>query len=140
VSLLGLAAPCSSGSSAIWIVMALASFRGFWGYFAVPAWTSLTADVVPLGIRGRFLASRNFGMGVATLATAPLAGYLIDHFTGLHGWQLVWLIAFATGAISTWCYAQIPDRRSILDYRRRRGRSRTSCGTSCPIATSCCTW
>ncbi len=111
ISLLGLAAVplFVDGGSAIWIVMALASFRGFWGYFAVPAWTSLTADIVPLGIRGRFLASRNFGMGLATLATAPLAGYLIDRFTGLHGWQLVWLIAFATGAISTWCYARIPE-------------------------------
>ncbi len=99
----------ADGNPAIWIIVGLASFRGFWGYFAVPAWTSLTADVVPLGIRGRFLASRNFGMSISALATAPLAGYLIDHYSGLHGWQLVWLIAFATGAISTWCYAQIPE-------------------------------
>jgi MFS family permease len=97
------------GNPAIWTVIALVSFRGFSGYFAVPAWTSLTADIVPLGIRGRFLASRNFGMGISALATAPLAGYLIDRFSGLHGWQLVWLLTFVVGALSTWAYAAIPE-------------------------------
>jgi MFS family permease len=99
----------AGGSAAIWLVIGIASLRGFWSYFALPAWTSLTADIVPIGIRGRFLASRNFGMGIAALLTAPLAGFLIDQFTGLGGWQLVWLVAFAAGAISTWCYARIPE-------------------------------
>jgi MFS family permease len=99
----------TDGNPAIWTVIVLVSFRGFWGYFAVPAWTSLTADIVPLGIRGRFLASRNFGMGISALATAPLAGYLIDRFSGLHGWQLVWLLTFVAGALSTWAYSAIPE-------------------------------
>ena len=99
----------TGGNPAVWTVVALVSFRGFWGYFAIPAWTSLTADIVPLGIRGRFLASRNFGMGVSALATLPIAGYLIDRFGGLHGWQVVWLLAFVVGALSTWAYAAIPE-------------------------------
>lgn len=97
------------GGAAIWLLIGIASFRGFWGQFAIPAWTSLTADVVPIGIRGRFLASRNFGMSIATLAVAPVAGFLIDAFTGLGGWQLVWLMAFVAGAISTWFYSRIPE-------------------------------
>ena len=97
------------GTMAIWLVIGIASFRSFWGFFAVPAWTSLTAEVVPIGIRGRVLASRNIGMGLAALATAPVAGFLIDRYTGFQGWELVWVIAFATGAISTWCYSRIPE-------------------------------
>jgi predicted MFS family arabinose efflux permease len=60
-------------------------------------------------MRGRFLASRNLGQSIATLATAPLAGFLIDSFTGFGGWQLVWVVAFTTGVLSTWCYARIPE-------------------------------
>jgi MFS family permease len=111
VALLGLAVVPFfwHGSAAIWVIIAVASFRGFFAYFHVPAWTSLTSDIVPLGIRGRYLASRNVGMSIASLAVAPLAGFLIDHYTGLHGWQLVWLVAFGAGALSTWSYARIPE-------------------------------
>jgi MFS family permease len=99
----------AGGNAAIWLVIGIASFRGFFAYFHVPAWTSLTSDIVPLRMRGRYLASRNFGMSVAALAMAPLAGFLVDRFTGLHGWQLVWLVSFVAGALSTWCYARIPE-------------------------------
>ena len=49
------------------------------------------ADIVPIGIRGRFFASRNFGMSLAALATAPIAGFILDRYSGLGGWQIVWL-------------------------------------------------
>lgn len=98
----------ADGRTAVWFVLALVSLRGV-SYFAIPAWTSLTADIVPLAMRGRFFASRNFGMSLSALATAPVAGYLLDRFTGLDGWQIIWSIAFAAGAISTWSYARIPD-------------------------------
>ena len=111
IALLGLAfVPWfADGDSAVWVVLVLVSLRGFFGFFAVPAWTSLTADIVPMGIRGRFLASRNFGMSLSALATAPLAGLLLDRFAGLDGWQLLWGIAFAAAMASTWFYARIPD-------------------------------
>ncbi len=97
------------GDTAIWIVIALVSLRGFLGYFAIPAWTSLTADVVPLTMRGRFFASRNFGMSASALATAPIAGFLLDRYSDLAGWQIVWFLVAAAAAISTWCFARIPD-------------------------------
>lgn len=99
----------ADGDAAIWLVLAFVALRGFFGYFALPAWTSLTADIVPMGMRGRFLASRNFGMSLSALATAPLAGLALDRFSAMHGWQIVWTLVFVTGAISTWCYAMIPD-------------------------------
>jgi MFS family permease len=108
-----------SGDKAIWVVIALISVRGFAGYFSVPAWTSLTADVVPIGIRGRFFASRNFGMSLAALATAPIAGFLLDHYGGLAGWQIVWALATAAAAISTWCYSRIPDPNPHVDMLPR---------------------
>jgi MFS family permease len=109
--------------TAVWIVIALVSIRGFAGYFAVPAWTSLLADLVPLDIRGRFFASRNFGMSLAALATAPVAGLILDRYSGLGGWQIVWLIAFGAGAASTWCYARIPDPAPHADVVARERAS-----------------
>ena len=52
----------------------------------------MTADVVPIGMRGRYFASRNFGMSVAALATLPVAGLILDRVDGLEGWQIVWLL------------------------------------------------
>ncbi|MHB8377878.1 MAG: MFS transporter [Dehalococcoidia bacterium] len=112
------------GETAIWLVIAFASIRAFSGYFAIPAWTSLTADVVPIGIRGRFFASRSFGMSVTALATAPVAGFLLDRFSGLEGWQIVWVFAFGAAALSTWSYARIPDpepHKDVVARAKTRG-------------------
>lgn len=105
----------ADGDAAVWIVIALVSLRGFAGYFAVPAWTSLTADIVPIGIRGRYFASRSFGMSLTALGTAPVAGLILDYYSGLDGWQIIWLIAFVAGALSTWSYMQIPDPAPLAD-------------------------
>jgi MFS family permease len=105
----------ADGTTAIWLVLVCVSVRGFFGYFANPAWTSLVADIIPITMRGRFFASRNFGMSLSALATAPVAGYLLDRFSGLDGWQIVWFVAFGAGAVSTWNYARIPDPTPHID-------------------------
>ncbi len=105
----------ADGNVAIWLVIALVSARGFFGYFATPGWTSMTADIVPIGMRGRYFASRNFGMSVAALITLPLAGLALDRIGGLEGWQVVWLGACAAAALSTWAFARIPDVQPHAD-------------------------
>lgn len=99
----------ADGNAAVWAVIVLASIRSFFGFFCVPAWTSLAADVVPIGLRGRFFASRTAGMSVAGLIAAPLAGWLIGRFAGFEGWQLVWVLSAAAGMVSTFYYARIPE-------------------------------
>jgi predicted MFS family arabinose efflux permease len=78
---------------------------------------------VPAGIRGRYFASRNFGMSLAALATAPVAGLILDRYSGLGGWQIVWLLAFAAGAFSTWAFARIPDPTPHTDVVARERAS-----------------
>ena len=99
----------AGGSTAVWIVIGLACVRAFFSFFGLPAWTSLAADVVPIGLRGRFFASRSLGMGMAALAAAPVAGWIIQQFGGLHGWQLVWVLSAGAGAVSAYFYARIPE-------------------------------
>jgi len=99
----------TDGDTAIWIVLALVSIRGFFGYFAIPAWTSLTADIVPASMRGRFLASRNFGMTLPALLSGIAAGLVLDQYSNLHGWTIVWSIAALTALLSTLAYSRIPE-------------------------------
>ncbi|MEZ4639399.1 MAG: MFS transporter [Caldilineaceae bacterium] len=99
---------------AILAIILLNGVRAFMGNFANPAWTSIVADLVPTSMRGRYFGSRNLTMGVAALVVAPLAGWLIrlgngwqgmEHF----GYQLIFLLAFATGMISTLSFNRIPE-------------------------------
>jgi predicted MFS family arabinose efflux permease len=81
------------------------------GGIAIPAWTSLTADLVPNTIRGRFLASRSVGSGVSALLAVPLVGGIISWAGFPHGWEIAWLLAFLLGQASTLAYARIPEPR-----------------------------
>jgi MFS family permease len=97
------------GRQVVFIIAGLAALRYFMGGIGIPAWTSLTADLVPTSIRGRFLASRSVGMGVSALMVAPLAGGIIAWAGFPHGWEVAWLLAFLLGQASTLAYARIPE-------------------------------
>jgi len=97
------------GRQVIYVMVGLASVRSFMIGAAIPAWTSLTADLVPTAVRGRFLASRNMGMGISALMAAPLAGGIIVWAGFPRGWEIAWLLAFVLGQISTVAYARIPE-------------------------------
>jgi MFS family permease len=99
------------GQQVIFIIAGLAALRYFMGGIGIPAWTSLTADLVPTAIRGRFLASRSVGMGVSALMVAALAGGIIAWVGFPHGWEVAWLLAFLLGQASTLAYARIPEPR-----------------------------
>jgi MFS family permease len=99
------------GRQVVFVIAGLAALRYFMVGIGIPAWTSLTADLVPSAIRGRFLASRSVGMGVSALMVAPLAGGIIAWAGFPHGWEVAWLLAFLMGQASTLAYARIPEPR-----------------------------
>jgi MFS family permease len=101
------------GHQVIFAMMGLASVRSFMIAAALPAWTSVTADLVPTAIRGRFLSWRNVGMGVASLMAAPLAGGIIGLAGFPRGWEIAWLLAFLLGQASTLAYARIPEPKPV---------------------------
>lgn len=108
---------------AIIAIILLNGVRAFLGNFANPAWTAMVADLVPNAMRGRYFGSRNLTMGVAALVIAPLAGWLIrvgngwqgmEHF----GYQLVFMLSFATGMVSTLSFNRIPEPSAPMQARR----------------------
>jgi MFS family permease len=97
------------GPNAIYIAILLAVIRTAFANLSVPAWTSLTADIIPMRWRGRYFSSRNMAMGIAGMALTYLAGQLITSAGAPAGYQLAMGLAFAIGLISTFCFAQIQE-------------------------------
>lgn len=137
-----------SGPAAIYIIIGLTVVRAAFIQLGVPAWMSLTSDIVPLTGRGRFFSSRNIAMGVAGMAITFLTGQMI---TGVgkvggetKGYALAIGLSFVLGLIATFWYAQIrePDTPasqkakskghlpSLLRHLRTQPDFLLFCGTS----------
>jgi MFS family permease len=113
---------------AIGAIILLNSVRAFGVNLANPAWTSLTADIVPEYMRGRYFSIRNFLMGVATLLMPPLAGWLIRRFSDNSsdpylGYQIIFVLGFVGGMVSSYHFSRIvepPMRPRRLDDPKSR--------------------
>jgi len=101
-----------TGPTAVYVVIALAVARDAFSQLGVPAWTSLTADIVPLKWRSRFFASRNIAVGLAKIPLIYLVGLLIARTSSPGkpvGYQLALGLAFAIGLAATVSYAIIRE-------------------------------
>ena len=83
-----------SGPAIIYIAMAFAVTRDAFANLSVPAWTSLTADIVPLEWRGRYFASRNTAMNAGGIAATFLVGAFITQVGAppAFSWRCCWLL------------------------------------------------
>lgn len=122
---------------AIWLIIGLNGLRAFMSNLANPAWTTMVADLVPDAMRGRYLGGRNMAMGLAALLVAPLAGRLIAGGNGrlgldFGGYQLVFLLAFAAGLMSTFSFSRItePLANVVQAVRHERGSLRRALQSS----------
>ncbi len=91
------------------LAIILVVLRSAFIHLGVPAWTSLTADVVPLASRGRYFSSRYIAMGIAGMLTTYLVGQLISRVGAPEGYQLAIGIAFVIGVASTASFARIRE-------------------------------
>lgn len=107
--LLALVPLAFAGPTAVYVVIALAILRSAFANLGVPAWVSLTADIVPLSWRGRYFSSRNVAMGVANMLMTFLVGQLITLVGGTNGYQLAMGLAFAIGMASTYSFARLEE-------------------------------
>ena len=101
-----------TGPTAIYAVITLAVARDAFSQLGMPAWTSLTADIVPLKWRGRFFASRNIAVGLVKMPLIYLAGLLIARTSSPGnplGYQLALGTAFVIGLAATVSYALIRE-------------------------------
>ena len=103
---------------AVAAIIAFNCIRTFMNNLCNPAWTALVADIIPKSMRGRYLSSRNFAMGLATLCITPLAGWLITNgatWTGssVFGYQITYLLAFGVGMLATASFSRINESEMV---------------------------
>ena len=96
-----------SGQTLVTVAIALAVIRETLANLALPAWTALTGDIVPLAWRGRYFGMRNMAMGVVGITTTLLVGRAIVSIGGESGYQWALIFAFITGLAATFSFAQI---------------------------------
>jgi len=101
-----------AGPTVVYIVIALAVARSAFGQLGMPAWTSLTADIVPLKWRGRYFSSRNIAIGLVQIPLIYLVGLLIARASSPGnptGYQLALGLSFIIGLAATISYASIRE-------------------------------
>lgn len=87
-----------------YLIIFLTLFNGF-NAFAAPAWSSLMSDHIPVKSRGRYFGWRNKIMGIATILSAFLAGFILHLFKQniLKGFLIVFSVAFLC-RFASWCF------------------------------------
>ncbi len=98
-----------SPGTAVTAVIILNLLRVVFGNLGLPAWTSLSADIVPEQVRGRYFASRNGVITLASILFAPLAGLMIVQGSDNTGYQIAFASAFITGLAAMWFFAQVKE-------------------------------
>lgn len=97
------------GPTAIWVAIVLKVVIDAARNLALPAWTSITADIVPLAWRGRYFATRNVAMGVATMVVTYGIGEFITQIGDPQGYQWALILAFVLGLSSTWYFSRLQE-------------------------------
>ena len=97
------------GPAAVAVLLIAQSVRGLFANIGGPAWASFTADIVPLEMRGRYMAVRNSVKVLATVVGVPLAGFLIAGLGGFPwGYQASLALAIGLECWSGWVFSRIP--------------------------------
>jgi MFS family permease len=112
ILLLALVPLAFSGSAAIYIIIALKVIMDGTANLGLPAWISMTADIVPITRRGRYFGSRNIAMGIASMVTTYVVGLMITGIGSPAGYQWAMILSFIFGSMSTFFFSRINETES----------------------------
>ncbi|MEN4041348.1 MAG: MFS transporter [Anaerolineaceae bacterium] len=107
-------------SFAVYFAIGLRMLADGMSNLGIPAWTSLSADIVPLQRRGAYFGTRNIAMAIANMTTILLVGLMLTRMDSLAGYQLALAIAFLIGLGATYSYWRIqePARPAAMQPRQ----------------------
>ncbi|MCX7938702.1 MAG: MFS transporter [Thermoflexales bacterium] len=90
------------------VVIALFALRAFFMAWIAAPWAAFAAQIVPLSIRARYFAARNFVGGAAAIFSTLIAGQVIRSLGFPLGFQLIFALAVLSGVASVALFARIP--------------------------------
>jgi MFS family permease len=81
------------------------------GAFATPAWASLTGDLVPDAMRGRYFSKRTIATVISGLAASLAGGWMLDYYgrENPFGFVVVFGMGLLIGLLSSFFYSRIPE-------------------------------
>lgn len=109
------------GPAAPWAYVALIAIQALMGSLSTPAANSLFGDIVPIGVRGRFVGLQMMAANLVRVGIIPLAGWMIKRIGGLAGYQVAFALAAFIGFIATSFYARIPEPEAPESVKRGQG-------------------
>ncbi|HUU44603.1 MAG TPA: MFS transporter [Acidobacteriota bacterium] len=129
------------GRQAWWVLIPLLAWQmgGFYSFLlvvavsnaavmlATPTWLAWTADLVPASLRGRYFATRNTAVALATVVATVAGGVILDYLPsdGDHRWGFMVICALAAlcSLAASALRHRLPDRPRTSP---RRSAARTS--------------
>jgi MFS family permease len=101
-------------SAAIYTLLGLQAIRSFLSSIGAPAWSAFVPLIVPLEVRGRYMAVRWMIKVISGIAVPPLAAFIILSLGGYPtGYQVNFALAVGTGLTCAWFFSQIPEPASV---------------------------
>lgn len=111
--------PLVAGAEAAWLrawgpglLLVIAGISQVLGSLGGVAWLSWMADLVPIGVRGRYFGSRNLICGIATALATVAGGWCLDRFTATGppwGFATLMGLAVVAGCGSVVYLRRIPE-------------------------------
>ncbi len=102
------------GPAAVVVAITLSVIRDAFSNLSLPAWVSLTADIVPLSRRGSYFSARNIVMVIAGMASMLLVGELITRTGQPAGYQIALGLAFGIGLLSTYSFSRLREPAAAI--------------------------
>jgi len=101
-----------SGQAGVYVLIGLLCLQTLLEAVGSPAWTALVADIVPLSIRARYVASRNITKSVARTIAVALAGQIIHSLGFPLGYQVALICGTVVGMGAAFAYGRIRVQES----------------------------
>jgi len=98
----------ASGQAAVYLTIGLICLLVLLENLGSPAWTALVADIVPMPIRARYIASRTTVKALARTVAVAAAGWLIRSVAFPGGYQASFITGAVVGLGAALAYSAIP--------------------------------
>ena len=101
--------PSLPTTTTIYLTLFAVALSSILAHASVPAWFSWMADLVPVGVSGRFWGLRQSVTTASFVIGMGLTGWILDKAEGLHGFQIVFVLGALLGTADILVHLAVPE-------------------------------